>query len=113
VHQCYIATQLSQSLKFHALFSCVDIVSLVSSHPAACNSLAKYAAANIKDVDLGFICKHANGILASSLISYLKAAQLTLFEDNCDTTISSVFTKYYVDNTEPLAVLSHCKEKDQ
>ncbi|KAG1836467.1 hypothetical protein DFJ58DRAFT_719089 [Suillus subalutaceus] len=116
VYQCYIATQLLQSLKFDALFSCVDIVSLVSSHPAACNALVKYAAANIKDVDLGFICEHAGGILASSPISYLKAAQLrgTLFEDDYDTsTISSVFTKFYVDHTEPLAVLSHCKEKDQ
>jgi hypothetical protein len=43
VHQHYIATQLLQCLKFHALFSDVDIVGLVSSHPAACNTLAKFA----------------------------------------------------------------------
>jgi hypothetical protein len=43
VCQRYIATQLLQCLKFHALFSDVDIVGLVSSHPAACNTLAKYA----------------------------------------------------------------------
>jgi hypothetical protein len=64
---------------------------------------------------LGFIREHASGILGSSPISYLKAAQLrgTLFEDNCNnSTISSAFTKFYVDHTEPLAVLSHYKEKD-
>jgi hypothetical protein len=43
VRQHYIATQLLQCLKFHDLFSDVDIVGLVSSHPAACNALAKFA----------------------------------------------------------------------
>ncbi|KAG2140439.1 hypothetical protein BD769DRAFT_1350019 [Suillus cothurnatus] len=116
VCQCYIATQLLQSLKLHVLFSRVYIVGLVSSHPAACNALAKYATADIKNIDLGFIHEHASGILGSSPISYLKAAQLTgaLFEDNCNSgTISSVFTKFFVDHTEPLEVLSLYKKKDQ
>ncbi|KAG2048769.1 hypothetical protein BDR06DRAFT_1071019 [Suillus hirtellus] len=71
---CYIATQLLQALKFHALFSDVNIVGLASSHPASCNALAKYAAGNIHNVNLGFIHEHAKGILESSPISYLKAA---------------------------------------
>jgi hypothetical protein len=65
---------------------------------------------------LSFICEHTSGILGSSPISYLKVAQLTgeLFEDNYNSgTISSAFTKFYVDHTEPLEVLSLYKKKDQ
>jgi uncharacterized membrane protein YGL010W len=43
VRKRYIATQLLQTLKVHPLFQRVTIVGLVSSHPAACNALAKYA----------------------------------------------------------------------
>jgi len=39
----YIATQLLQTLKLHPLFCNVTTVGLVSSHPAACYALAKYA----------------------------------------------------------------------
>ncbi|KAG1789109.1 hypothetical protein EV424DRAFT_1624709 [Suillus variegatus] len=117
VRQRYIATHLLQTLKCHALFSCVNIVGLVSSHPAACNALTKYASANIKDVELDFIREHAKGILASSPISYLKACSIegfALFQDSCDSdAISSVFTKFYVDHTEPLAVLEQYKKKGQ
>ncbi|KAG1814629.1 uncharacterized protein BJ212DRAFT_1274027 [Suillus subaureus] len=116
VHQCYITTHLLQALKCHTLFACVNIVGLVLSHPAACNALAKCAAANIKDVELDFICQYAKGILASSPISYLKATQLrgSLFQDSYDNrAISSVFTKFYVDHTEPLAVLEQYKKKGQ
>ncbi|KAG1746511.1 hypothetical protein EDB19DRAFT_1894246 [Suillus lakei] len=111
VRQRYVATQLLQTLKVHAPFSHINIVGLVSSHPAACNALAKYA-----DADLDFIRVHAKGILQSSPISYLNDAQLkgVLFEDNCDNgSISSVFTKFYVDHTEPLKVLAHYKNKGQ
>ncbi|KAG1900713.1 uncharacterized protein F5891DRAFT_1031492 [Suillus fuscotomentosus] len=109
----YIATQLLQALKFHALFSDVNIVGLASSHPVSCNALAKYAG-NINNVNLDFIHEHAKGILESSPISYLKATQLrgTLFQDNCDNkAISSVFTEFYIDHTEPLAVLQQYKKR--
>ena len=39
----YVATHLLQTLKTHHLFSDVTVVGLVSSHPAACGVLAKYA----------------------------------------------------------------------
>jgi hypothetical protein len=40
----YIATTLLQTLKYHPSFmGVVNVVGLVSSHPAACNALAKYA----------------------------------------------------------------------
>ncbi|KAG1805434.1 uncharacterized protein BJ212DRAFT_1248843, partial [Suillus subaureus] len=109
VHQHYITTHLLQALKCHTLFTHVNIIGLVSSHPAACNALAKYAAANIKDVELDFIHQHAKGILASSPISYLKATQLRglLFQDSCD---NGAISSFYVDHTEPLAVLEHYKK---
>ena len=43
VCKCYITTQLLQTLKDHDLFQNVTVVGLVSSHPAACNALVKYA----------------------------------------------------------------------
>ncbi|KAG1818517.1 uncharacterized protein BJ212DRAFT_1268969, partial [Suillus subaureus] len=132
VHQCYITTYLLQTLKCHALFLCVNIVGLISSHPAACNTLVKYACELapslysdvmtknmkllVKDIELDLIHQHAKGILASSSISYLKTTQLrgSLFQDSCDNkAISSVFTKFYVEHTEPLAVLEKYKEKGQ
>ncbi|KAG1792604.1 uncharacterized protein HD556DRAFT_1239177 [Suillus plorans] len=116
VRQRYVATQLLQTLKVHAPFSRINIVGLVSSHPAACNALAKYAAADLKDVDLDFIRAHAKGILQSSPISYLNDAQLRgiLFEDDCrNGSISSVFTQFYVDHAEPLRVLLHYQNKGQ
>ncbi|KAG2141220.1 hypothetical protein DEU56DRAFT_734303 [Suillus clintonianus] len=116
VHQCYIATQLLQALKFHVLFSRINIIGLVSSHSTACNALVKYASADIKDIDLDFIRGHTRGILNASPISYLKTAQLrgTLFEDNCDNgAILSVFTEFYVNHAEPLTVLSQYKKRGQ
>ncbi|KIK47488.1 hypothetical protein CY34DRAFT_8883 [Suillus luteus UH-Slu-Lm8-n1] len=116
VRRRYIATQLLQALKFHTLFSHVNIIGLASSHPAACNALMKYTAGNTRDVNLDFIHEHAKGILESSPISYLKAAQLrgALFQDNCNNgAISSVFTEFYVDHDEPLTVLSQYKKRDQ
>ncbi|KAG2059886.1 hypothetical protein BDR06DRAFT_873180, partial [Suillus hirtellus] len=87
---------------------------LISSHPAACNALVKYASANIKDIELDFIHQHAKGILASSPITYLQAAQLrgSLFQDSSTSdAISSVFTEFYIDHTGPLAVLEQYKKK--
>ena len=43
MRRCYVATQLLQTLKTHPLFNNVTVVGLVSSHPAACDVLAKYA----------------------------------------------------------------------
>ncbi|OAX31111.1 hypothetical protein K503DRAFT_750862 [Rhizopogon vinicolor AM-OR11-026] len=93
----YIATQLLQTLKSHSLFVSVVSVGLVSSesHPTACNPLY-------------VINDHAEGILASSSISYLKAAELrgNLFQADCDSgAVSSVFTSFYVDHVEPLEAL--------
>jgi len=112
----YIATQLLQTLKSNPLFASATVVGLASSHPAACNVLAKYASANLYDVDLAFIRDHAEGILASSSASYLKAAQVrgSLFQADCDSgAVSSAFTSFYVDHDEPLKVLKRYEAKGQ
>jgi len=116
VRKRYIATQLLQTLKLHSLFASVKAVGLVSSHPATCNALAKYASAHFYDIDLTFIRDHAEGILASSSISYLKAAQLkgSVFQADRDSgAVSSAFTSFYVDHAEPLEALEQYKTKGQ
>ena len=43
VRKRYIATSLLQTLKIHPLFCDITAIGLVSSHPAACDALSKYA----------------------------------------------------------------------
>ncbi|OJA07857.1 hypothetical protein AZE42_12723 [Rhizopogon vesiculosus] len=112
VRKCYIVTQLLQTLKYHSLFKSIKAVGLISSHPTACNALAKYASAKVYDIDLTFIWDHAEAILAFSSISYLRTAQLkgSVFQADCDDgAISSVFTLFYIDHTEPLEALEQYK----
>ncbi len=121
----YITTTLLQQLKAHSLFEDISIIELVSSHPAACNALAKFArkflvfvsdlfidcaiGVSMQHIDLKFITQNAASILTSSPIGYLRSAQLcgTLL-NAADTSgaISSVFTNFPVDHQEPLEVLS-------
>jgi len=61
---------------------------------------------------MDFIRDNAEGILASSSISYLRAAKVTgsLFQEGCDSgAVSSVFTGFYVDHAEPLEALEQYK----
>ncbi|KIM83076.1 hypothetical protein PILCRDRAFT_784269 [Piloderma croceum F 1598] len=116
VRKRYIATQLLQTLKAHPLFQNVTVVGLVSSHPAACNALAKYADVGIYSVDLDFIRDNVEKVLTASNTSYLKSAHLrgTLFQVGCDTgAVSSVFTEFYVDHEEPLEALDKFKARGQ
>ncbi|KAG1882072.1 hypothetical protein F4604DRAFT_1577611 [Suillus subluteus] len=116
VRQRYITTHLLQTLKCHALFSHVNVVGLISSHPTACNALAKYAGETLNWTSSVNMQRAFWHLPPSSPISYLKAAQLrgSLFQDSCDNgAISSVFTEFYVDHTEPLAVLEQYKKKGQ
>jgi hypothetical protein len=134
VRKHYIATQLLQTLKAHPLFQSVTIVGLVSSHPAACNALAKYAGTfylylvgyditnmhwqdvDVYDVDLNFIHDIAADVLASSPIDYLRDVQLSgrLFvEGDSRGAVSCVFTKFYVEHREPLEALEKFKAKGQ
>jgi len=65
---------------------------------------------------LTFIRDHAEAILTSSSITYLRAAQLkgSIFQADCDDgAVSSVFTSFYVDHAEPLEALEQYKAKGQ
>lgn len=116
-----------------------DIYGLMSSHPAACLAAAKafggktqsihsldivftfrlYVLINvltgsIETLQLGFIREHAEDILKSSPVDYVKTAtpRGTLFDTN-DTNglVSSVYSRFFVDHTEPLEVLARVREE--
>lgn len=114
VRKRYIATHLLQTLKTHDLFQSITAIGLVSSHPAACNALAKYAHVNVKEIDTNFLKKHAQEIFHVTPIDYLKDIKLhgSLFEDTSPSgTISCVFTEFYVDHAEPLEALKEFEER--
>ncbi|ETW78571.1 hypothetical protein HETIRDRAFT_323024, partial [Heterobasidion irregulare TC 32-1] len=104
----YIATSLLQTLTFHTLFQRVTVFGLASSHPAACNALAKIARLRMNEIDLAFIGANASRVLASSTVGYIKTAELrgTVFGDAHDpAVVSSAFTNFYVSHVEPLDIL--------
>ena len=51
----YIATQLLQAFKINKLFSDITAIGLVSSHPAACNVLSKYASTYLPHLPVDFL----------------------------------------------------------
>lgn len=68
----------------------------------------------VAEVDLQFIRRNAESVLAASFIDYLKGAVLhgKLFQADSDTSaISSVFTQFYVDHAEPLEALEKYKAR--
>jgi len=113
VRKCWIATQLLQTLKSNALFTKVTAVGLVSSHPAACTALAKYANAKIGSIDLTFCRNNAQKIIEVSPIDYVQKMHLrgSLFEEGCTSgAISTGYTEYYIDHEEPLIALQVFKD---
>jgi len=125
-----LATQLLQMLKTDALFANVTAVGLVSSHPAACTALAKYSRmfcvsitpplwlnesqdVKIESIDLTYCRENAKQIIEASPVDYVRGMKLcgSLFEAGCTSgAISTVFTGFYVDHTEPLAALQVFKD---
>lgn len=108
------------------------IYGLMSSHPAACLAAAKAFASKwhtilphcdfdannligvINTVPVDFIRNHAEAIMKVSPISYVKDAELrgSLFDpENTSGVISSVYTKFFVDHTEPLEALAWVRER--
>jgi hypothetical protein len=64
-------------------------------------------------VSVGFIRDNAEAIMKLSPISYVKDAELrgSLFDpEDKSGLISSVYTKFFVDHTEPLEALSWVRE---
>ena len=72
------------------------------------NLTTLFSDVSIKSIDLQFIHDNASNILASTNVEYLTSAELrgSLFQtDHEEGLISSVFTNFFVDHTEPLAAL--------
>jgi len=112
VRRRHIATDLLRTLKTHDLFRDINAIGLASSHPAAVCALSNYCNIKLGMVDTNFISQNAKNIFAVTPIDYLKCAQLrgSLFEKDCATgVISSVYTEYYIDHSEPLEVLDTFK----
>ncbi|KAK3174280.1 hypothetical protein OEA41_001524 [Lepraria neglecta] len=89
------------------------IYGLMSSHPAACLAAAKAFGSGINTVAVGFIRDNAEAIMESSPISYVKDAELrgSLFNpEDTSGVISSVYTQFFVDHTEPLEALAWVRE---
>jgi hypothetical protein len=107
------------------------IYGLMGCHPAACLAAAKafgskgyttlsYCAfdtdiliGGINTVAVGFIRDNAEAILKVSPISYVKDAELrgSLFDpEDTGGVISSVYTNFFVDHTEPLEALAWVRE---
>ena len=111
-----------------------NIYGLMSSHPAACLAAAKafgskrhttlqYCDFNfdnytltggINAVAVDFIRNNADAIMRVSPIDYVKNAELrgNLFDpQDISGAISSVYTKFFVDHTEPLDALEWVRER--
>ena len=108
------------------------IYGIMSSHPAACLAAAKafgsecnatvphiafsadVLVGGINTVAVGFIHDNAEAIMKLSPISYIKDAELrgSLFDpEDTSGAISSVYTKFFVDHTEPFEALSWVRER--
>ncbi|KAI0685879.1 hypothetical protein C8T65DRAFT_773272 [Cerioporus squamosus] len=112
----YIATELLQTLKYHTWYEGVTMMGLVSSHPAACHALCKLNSLATKQVDLQFIATHAQGVLKSTTIEYLKTAELrgSLFQPSVTNgTVSSVYMQFFVDHAEPQEALNVYVEQNR
>ncbi|KAF7310584.1 hypothetical protein HMN09_00601200 [Mycena chlorophos] len=85
---------------------------VASSHPAACLAVAKCAHANMRKVDLDFICTTAPLALTTSPIPYLRSAPLRgrLFQGP-SMMISAAFTDFGVDHREPQAARAQWEGK--
>jgi len=82
---------------------------LVSSHIAACITLAKCLGTFPIDLlDLDFVKQHAKNIIDSTPIQYLKESKLhgSLFSDVDDSTVSSVNSNFFTDHTKVLEYLN-------
>ncbi|KIX03760.1 uncharacterized protein Z518_07313 [Rhinocladiella mackenziei CBS 650.93] len=90
-----------------------EIYGLMSSHPAACLAAAKAFGNGIGTVRLDFIRKHAGAVMNASPIGYAKDADLrgSLFHTReTNGVVSSVYTNFFVDHTEPLEALAWVRD---
>lgn len=118
----YIATLLLQTLKIHPLFHDITAIGLVSSHPAACNALFKYASKHPAHPPIEFLtneCKMSKSTrstptssvntrgrssvslllstsritrMSSSVETFLRIVHLALFRVHTQSTISIIMS---------------------
>ncbi|KAI0682753.1 hypothetical protein BC835DRAFT_1424040 [Cytidiella melzeri] len=107
MRQRYITTSILRHITDHAWFLPASIISLVSSHPAACRAVAKLAGTVISNINLPFIQAHAQEVLDCTTVDYLKGIKLhdSLFDAATDGAVSLVDTNFYIDHGEPQATL--------
>ncbi|KAF2871071.1 hypothetical protein BDV95DRAFT_628954 [Massariosphaeria phaeospora] len=90
-----------------------DIYGIMSSHPAACLAAAKAFGSGLSAAYLDFIRQHAGAVMEASPIGYIKNAKLrgSLFDtEETNGAVSSVYTQFFVDHTEPLEALAWVRE---
>ncbi|KAF1956378.1 hypothetical protein CC80DRAFT_492613 [Byssothecium circinans] len=90
-----------------------EVYGLMSSHPAACLAAAKAFGSGISSVRLDFIRKHAAAVMKASPVGYVKDADLrgSLFDTGeTNGVVSSVYTNFFVDHTEPLEALAWVRD---
>lgn len=112
VHRDYRERGLAMGL-LNELKEDDDIYGLVTSHPAACVAAARVFGSTIDSVRLDFIKDNAEGVMASSPITYIRDAKPrgTLFNaDDNSGAVSCVDSNFFVDHSEPLEALSVVQE---
>jgi hypothetical protein len=89
------------------------VVSSCSALQSPCAIILPFTGDRRQLADLSFIKEHAAAIIKTTPVDYLKHAKLTgsLFEGVCDSkVVSSVYTEFFVDHTEPLEALENFKQ---
>lgn len=89
-------------------------ISFAFSWSAAYSGFYPALDANLRKLDLDFIKAHAEMIIDTSPVSYLKNARLhgSLFQDGIDGgAVCSVNTEFFVDHDEPLQTLKRWEER--
>lgn len=86
----------------------------MSSHPAACMAATKSFTSCLQNpyVELDFIAAHAEEVIKSSPIEYIRDAKLhgKIVGDKNSPMVCGVDTGFFVDHTEPNKVLREIQE---
>jgi hypothetical protein len=92
----------------------IHIVGILSSHPAAIRAALRAFGHGLEDVDLETTRSTAVGIMASCPVGYVNTAKVhgSLFDDTVNgSCVSSAYTGFYVDHTEPLEALEQVRQE--
>ncbi|ORY17093.1 hypothetical protein BCR34DRAFT_622053 [Clohesyomyces aquaticus] len=113
VHRDFRERGIAATLLNHIRKQDDGIYGIMSSHPAACLAAAKAFGHGLHAAPLDFIRQHAGAVLEASPVGYIKKAKLrgSLFDaEETNGAVSSVYTQFFVDHTEPLEALAWVRE---